>query len=157
MFSKPISMHVFIWAKFFALVVAVTVIFLFQALLVWKQFYVYELSNQSLLMALYWLLCVYFQGMIILAISMAFTVLTGSIMGLVLNFIMLLLPYLWGVTSLVWVCWSLPALPWFDISNALYKGDVVPWHYMVGLAFYACLYSLVWLNLSMKWMQRKEF
>jgi ABC-type transport system involved in multi-copper enzyme maturation permease subunit len=157
MFSKPISMRMFILIKFCSLLSAVTVIFLFQALFVCKQFYVFGLSQQGLLMALYWLFCVYLQGVIILAISVGLTILSSPILGLVLTFVIMILPYFWTFTSLVWVCWIIPALPWFDLSNALYKGNQVPFHYIASLFAYSVLYTLVWLILSTKWIKAKEF
>jgi hypothetical protein len=94
---------------------------------------------------------------IILAISVGLTILSSPILGLVLTFVIMILPYFWTFTSLVWVCWIIPALPWFDLSNALYKGNQVPFHYIASLFAYSVLYTLVWLILSTKWIKAKEF
>jgi len=157
MFSKPISIRGFILAKFSAILTAVTIIFMFQSLLVWKQFIVYELSDESLRMAFYWLFCVYLQGIILLALSMTLTVLVGPIIGLLFTFLMLTFPYLWTLTPLAWVCWFIPAFPWFDLSNALYKGNAVPGTYILGLTIYATLYTLACLIISVKSIKTKEF
>lgn len=157
MFSKPIHMRTFIMAKFFSILAAVTVIFLFQSIWVWKQFYIYDIDSSSLKTAFIWLLCVYLQGVILLAMSMGLTVLAGPIIGILCTFILMTLPYVWSLTSLVWVSWILPAFPWFDISNALYKGVDVPFSYALLLIGYAIFYSSSWLFVSVKAIEAKEF
>lgn len=157
LFSRPVEVSAFMFAKFLALLTFLLLACLFQAVLILKHAYLLNWSYNGVYLALCSLWSVFWQGVIFLSISVTFAVIFGDIIGIFGAIFLLFLGYTIPTQVLAYTCFLIPAIPWYDLSLAVYGKELLSLTYMLFLSLYACSYSSFIIYLAIIYVKLKKF
>lgn len=155
--TKPIHYQKVIYAKYLALLTSLVVISFFLGLCILKQAWVLEWQNLSIKLAFYSVVGIFFQGTIILSLSMALSIVLGPLYAVLLTLALTFAGFFFPIHLIKYVCFIIPAMPWFDLSVPIYSQTDIPIWFMGKLILYSVTYSGLMLYLSKLSLERKEF
>ena len=157
LFVKPLKTSSFLYGKYAALLLASLIIFFIQALMVVRLGWIYHWSSQGYLYLLASLMTVFFQGMMLLSVSVLMNCWLGNVVSLWAVAIFWLL-CLWIPAELHFpLAMIFPMWTWFDMTEVIYKNLAIPWGTLGILCIYALVYSCGMLTLSEKILQRRQY
>lgn len=157
LFTKPLSLLEILLAKYFALLTTLFIIASVQALMILKHAFTYELSPESwsnLINALY---TVFLQGLILQSLGLMFSCRFHGLSSLYLTMGMIILGQMLPSKLLVWICFLVPGLQWYDLSYWIYNNLAVPTGYLPSLTLYALSFSSLMVVLGSFFLRQREF
>ena len=157
LFTKPITLSSFVWAKYASLISGLLVLVTVQGVWLYKQSIVLEWTSLGLSNALFALGSVFFQGIILLSVAILFTIRFGGLVGVIITLLFCCLSYIFPQNILPWICPLLPALPWYDLSPVIYSAKPVSGLYFILISLYAIVYSTASLFFATKILERRDF
>jgi ABC-type transport system involved in multi-copper enzyme maturation permease subunit len=157
LFVKPLSPSSFLFGKYFALLLAASIIFVIQSLMVLRLGWIYNWSSQGYLYFFSSMLMVFFQGMMLLSVSVLMNCWLGNVVSIWSIVIF------WSLCLWVPPSWNFPCaliIPlWtsFDLSEIVFKNMNLPWKTIGLLGLYALSYSTIVIGISAKVLARRQY
>lgn len=157
LFTKPISYFNVILAKLASLLTVLSMICLMLGLWILKQGWYMDWSSSMISYALVSIWCVFLQGAMILSVSVAITILAGSISGIVTPIIFIVISNCVPGNILPWLSIIIPPFPWFDLSASIFSQELIPVRYLIEISLYAVVYSLWAMFISSIALKYREY
>lgn len=157
LFTKPIEFHSVLYAKYLALLTSLLFVCLFLGLWMLKQAWYLDWQFIGIKLAFYSMICIFFQGMMILSLSIAWSVSVGPLFSVLLTMLMTFAGYFMPIQYLKYICFFVPATPWFELSTPIAKMEDVPLSFMLFMVLYSVCFSALMIHLSKIFLSRKEF
>ena len=157
LFTKPIPIHVVLYSKFLALLSSLLVVSFFLGLWILKQAWYLHWPFIGVQLAFCSMISIFFQGMMILSLSIALSISLGPLFAVMLTIIMAFAGFFMPIHALKFVCFIIPALPWFDLSFPIYTQSKISLFFMLKLMAYAAPYSMFMIYLSRCFLNKKDF
>lgn len=156
-FSKPISHFSFLAGKFLALFSYITILFLVQGIMVLKVGFVYEWSLDGYIYFAAAMFYVFFQGLMLLGLSIFSCCLCGSYASLFLILFLWIIPVY--LTKFLWLPLGifLPMWDQFDLSYFIFHQLPLPYDEFLPFGLYAIGYMVVMVLLGSMILERRQY